>query len=974
MAAPTNEDNTPGGNTYHLSGDFRGAIVNVESTFVNSAAVLDVEGLPPEPGEPPYKGLQYFDEADADHFLGREALTARLVGRLGQTRFLAVIGASGSGKSSVVRAGLLPALRRGKQLDDGALPPSGSDKWLIRVMTPTAHPLDSLAATLLPDADLTAVSTLRDELAVASDTLARAAARSLDGAGHPRLLLVVDQFEELFSLGRHEAERLAFINNLVTAAGGDAPVLIVVVLRADFYARCAQYDGLRELVSRNQEYIGAMNREELFRVIVMPAARDNWKIQEGLVELMLDDVGDEPGALPLLSHALLETWKRRRGRTMTLSGYNESGGVRGAIARTAETVLQQKLTANQRPIARMIFVRLTELGESMDGETPDTRRRAQFSELITRATDEPMLEAVLDILIDSRLVSTDVIPPGETKVVEVSHEALIREWPTLRQWLNQDREGLIRHRQLTGDVNDWLSLNRDPGALYRGAKLEQALAWSEDPPDPLSVVETEFLEAGRVAAEEDARRARRLATAARNQLILVGVAVVLLVGTVVAILYSMGVFNPPVEAMSGDFKVAVAEFAVLDETGQLTRASNDGGRRIAERIGIDLAGETASEISVWYDGQAGENHVPVGIAGEGIAGTIDPAALAEEINADMIIYGAVKPDGEFGTLSAHIYARPQFGSNINQAAGTYNLVKDIPVFDIDNPDEEVWLQLDPYAQAAARLMLGLRQQLLGDEANALTHFERAAELAPDLDTAHYFIGQSNLYLAQEGGVVEPSHLEAAGLAFARALETNPENARAQVGAGSVHFLRAQALLDDSQADGFTGDRVAAVESAIAEARLALEAYEPVAAGEEQVEVYGLPIASGANYEAGVALRLLADAYYRIGAVDEAGAAIDEAVARLEPAVGPLVESGHSRLIAQIYQALGTVYEWRSFLLAQSGDQAAANEAIDQALANYEACVAVREQFPFDAFMLEEVVQGLCRPRIDALTAGEAGGG
>ena len=270
-------------------------------------------------------------------------------------------------------------------------------------------------------------------------------------------------------------------------------------------------------------------------------------------------------------------------------------------------------------------------------------------------------------------------------------------------------------------------------------------------------------------------------------------------------------------------------------------------------------------------------------------------------------------------------------------------------------------------------MLGLRRQLLGDEAVEQTNFESAAKLAPDLDTAHYFVGQGNLYLAQAGEAIELSRLEAAGAAFARALAANPDNARAQVGAGSVHYLRAQTLLDDSQAEDFTGDRVAAVESAIAEARLALEAYKPVAAGEEQVEVYGLPIASGANYEAGIALRLLADAYYRIGSIDEAKAAIDEAIARLEPAVGPLTESGNSRLIAQTYQALGTAYEWRSFLLAQSGDRAAANEANDKALANYEACVAVQEQFPFDDFMKKEVIQGLCQPRIDALKSGGTGG-
>ena len=139
---------------------------------------------------------------------------------------------------------------------------------------------------------------------------------------------------------------------------------------------------------------------------------------------------------------------------MTLSGYKESGGVRGAIAKTAETVFRQRLTAAQQPIARMIFMRLTELGESADSDTPDTRRRALFSELITRATDPQTLDAVLRILVDARLITTGVVPPTDTQVVEVAHEALIREWPTLRAWLDQDREGLIRHRQLTQDVND----------------------------------------------------------------------------------------------------------------------------------------------------------------------------------------------------------------------------------------------------------------------------------------------------------------------------------------------------------------------------------------------------------------------------------------------------------------------------------------------------------------------------------------
>ncbi|MBP6016352.1 MAG: ATP-binding protein [Candidatus Promineofilum sp.] len=955
--------------SYHLSGDFRGAIVNIESTFVNSSAVQDIEGLPPEPGNPPYKGLQYFDEADAEHFLGREALTARLSERLRETRFLAVIGASGSGKSSLVRAGLVPALRRGQPLADGALPPAGSDQWLIRVLTPTTHPLDALAVSLLPDAEPAAVTALRDRLAAEPGALA-AVAPDLLGTAHPQLFLVVDQFEELFSLTRHEEERQAFIDNLVSAVTGDAPVRGVIVLRADFYDRCAQYEGLRELVSRQQEYIGAMSRNELFRVIVLPAVRDNWKIQEGLVDLMLDDVGDEPGALPLLSHALLETWQRRRGRTMTLSGYKESGGVRGAIAKTAETVFRQRLTAAQQPIARMIFMRLTELGESADSDTPDTRRRALFSELITRSTDTATLEAVLSILVDSRLVMTDFIPPGEIKVVEVCHEALIREWPTLRDWLNQDRQGLIRHRQLTADVNDWLNLNRDPGALYRGAKLEQALAWTADPPDPLSVAETEFLDAGRVAVEEEARRAERLERAGRNQRILIGLSVLLLLGVVAAVLYSQGVFNPLAETMTGDFKVAVAEFAVLDEAGRLT--SGDGGRRIAERIGSDLALESSLDLNVWFDGPASEPHVPIGVVGEGIEGAVEPAERAEQLDADMIVYGTVEPDGDHGTLTARIYARPLFGQDFSRVIGNYDLVSGIPVFDLADPSTEVWQRLDPYARAAARLMLGLRLQRLGDEEIALSHFERAVELVPDLEIAHYFIGQGNLYLAQQDGGVDAERLAAAESAFARALAINADNARAQIGAGSIHYLRAQAQLDASTAEDFTGDRVVAVGDAVTEVELALQTYEPIAAGPEQLDIYGVPIASLANYEAGIALRLLADAQYRLGSVDAAQAAVDEAISRLTSTLGPLVASGNYRQIAQAHQALGTAYEWRGFLLAEGGDPAAAAEAYGLAITSYEACAAVQEQFRFD-FMVDTIVGTLCRPRIEALKQFAGGG-
>src|SRR5512145_3201878 len=189
-----------GGDQYDLSGDFRGAVINIKSTIVSSADVKDIENLPPELGEPPFQGLQYYDEKDADRFFGRETLVAKIVGRLANSRFLTVIGASGSGKSSVVRAGVIPALRRGERLVDGSLPPTDSGQWDIRIFTPSAHPLDALAASLTHESEsVSAATTLRVELAEEARALSLVARRLLAKNGKKHLMLVIDQFEEIFT-------------------------------------------------------------------------------------------------------------------------------------------------------------------------------------------------------------------------------------------------------------------------------------------------------------------------------------------------------------------------------------------------------------------------------------------------------------------------------------------------------------------------------------------------------------------------------------------------------------------------------------------------------------------------------------------------------------------------------------------------------------------------------------------------------
>jgi WD40 repeat protein/DNA-binding SARP family transcriptional activator len=470
---------------------------------------------PPAPGKPPYKGLSYFEESDADRFFGREALTAVLVNHIVEclkanhdsARVLTVIGASGSGKSSIVRAGLVPALRQ-LDLPDPARAttyrPFGEG---ILLMTPTACPLETLAVSLTATADsVMTTAALIDDLARNPRSL-HLAAMKLTGS-HPaeRLLLVVDQFEELFSLCRDEAARRAFIDNLLTAARSAGPVVVVIALRADFYAQCAPYDNLRRALTDRQVYIGAMSDEELRWAIEAPAEQGEWTFEPGLADIFLREVGDSPGALPLLSHALLETWRRREGRMMTLAGYQASGGVTGALTRTAESIYRE-FTPREQAIARNVFVRLTEFDESADQGLPEfyTRRRASLAELALRPEDASQVHSVLTRLANARLITT-----GQ-ETAEVTHEALIREWSRLGEWLSDNREGLRLHRQLTQAAQEWERSARDPSLLYRGARLAQTGEWAAGHVDDLNDLEREFLAAAR--SEEMARQQRELQAA-----------------------------------------------------------------------------------------------------------------------------------------------------------------------------------------------------------------------------------------------------------------------------------------------------------------------------------------------------------------------------------------------------------------------------------------------------------------------------
>ncbi|MCA9944500.1 MAG: hypothetical protein KC449_13520, partial [Anaerolineales bacterium] len=365
-----------------------------------------------------------------------------------------------------------------------------------------------------------------------------------------------------------------FIGNLGTAVSPENnqsshhPTRVVIALRADFYHHCAQYDALRTLLETQQRYIGAMSPAELRRAIEMPASRNNLTFEDGLVELLLRDVGasgeqpPEPGTLPLLSHALLETWRRREGSKLTFSGYSDAGGVQGAIAKTAESVYAQKLTPAQQTIARSIFLRLTELGEG----TQDTRRRALISELLPASDAADETQTVLNLLSAARLVTTD------EATAEVTHEALIREWPTLRRWLDENRDGLRLHRHLTESAQEWQQLNRDPGELYRGARLEQAQEWATQHDDELNDLEREFL-AVSVQTVKHRERSERLI-----QILGIGALLIILVGTIVAsIVFSRQAADNrelAETAVAGqETAVAAGELAIVSTTDALSAAT-----------------------------------------------------------------------------------------------------------------------------------------------------------------------------------------------------------------------------------------------------------------------------------------------------------------------------------------------------------------------------------------------------------------
>ncbi|MGO1049540.1 nSTAND1 domain-containing NTPase [Crossiella sp. CA198] len=402
---------------------------------------------PPDSALCPYRGLAAFQPEDSPHFFGRDRATAALLGLLRAEDGLAMlVGASGAGKSSLLRAGLVPALAAEAESAD----------WPVTLITPGVNPVKELDRHLPGLAEADSAEAVHAIL------------------GEARRVIIVDQFEEVFTLCPDPEVRRCFIR-LLHLAGTPGPALVVLGLRADFYGRCLDHPELVAALQHRHLVLGPMTVAELRAAVTAPARAVGLQLETGLVELLLRDLGVserrnrtrgdkdsyDAGALPLLSHALLATWQHRQGGRLTVAGYRAAGGIQGAVAATAERAWAELGAAGQAA-ARPLLLRLVRIGE----DTEDTRRRASRDEILDQAQDRAATETALETLVSARLITLDA------ESVEITHEALLRAWPRLHGWLDQDREGHLTRQRLEEDAKTWAAQDQDPSLLYRGARLQ----------------------------------------------------------------------------------------------------------------------------------------------------------------------------------------------------------------------------------------------------------------------------------------------------------------------------------------------------------------------------------------------------------------------------------------------------------------------------------------------------------------------
>jgi DNA-binding SARP family transcriptional activator/WD40 repeat protein len=449
----------------------------------------------------PFKGLRPFLEADALDFFGREAFIRRLLDRLSDadrsSRFIAVVGPSGSGKSSAVSAGLVAALRH------GAVP--GSEGWFVTEMHPGHHPMEELDAALLRVAVHPPAGLLGRLESGPRGLLELADALVPEGT---ELLLIVDQFEEAFTLTEVEDDRALFLESLRVATADPASrVRVIATLRADFYDRPLRYPRMGEVIGSSTETLSPLTPEELERAIVRPAEHAGLTVDRALVPQIAADVAEQPGALPLVQYALTELYDRRHDGRLTLEAYREIGGVGGALAASAEHLYASRQPAGRNAV-RQLFLRLVTIGDGV----ADTRRRVSLSELSAIEVDASAMESALDTYGRHRLLTFDRDPVTREPTVEVAHEALLSAWERLRGWIEEAREDVRMRRRLSDTAREWERNGRESSFLLAGSRLDQFESWGTATNLALGLEERGYLSASvaRRDEERDAEATRAL--------------------------------------------------------------------------------------------------------------------------------------------------------------------------------------------------------------------------------------------------------------------------------------------------------------------------------------------------------------------------------------------------------------------------------------------------------------------------------
>ena len=425
--------------------------------------------LPPSalfvPTRNPYRGLAPFEEVDARDFHGRAQVVADMVEVLRRERLMVVFGPSGIGKSSVVKAGLIPELRGGAV--------DGSESWLVTEMTPGNAPFERLrqalgrvATTTLPDVE--------DALSRSALTLDEIVRRVVPPGTN--VVVVIDQFEELFTHTVDEGARRAFIKMLVdTAAEPDAAVRIVATLRADFLDRPLGYAGFADAIKGRTVALGTMSAAELAEAVCRPAVGVGVEVEPALVDRITAEAADAPGALPLVQHQMAELFAQRTANVLTLAAYEESGGLAGAVGRRAEAIYNE-LDDRSQSAAREVFLRLV----SVDEEHEDTRRRVRRPELEHLGVGTDELDMVFREYGRHRLLTFDRDAATRTPTVEVAHEALLGEWPRLKDWIDDARDDLLARRRIESAAHDWLAAGSESSFLFTGGRLELAESWAAE--------------------------------------------------------------------------------------------------------------------------------------------------------------------------------------------------------------------------------------------------------------------------------------------------------------------------------------------------------------------------------------------------------------------------------------------------------------------------------------------------------------